>query len=142
MKIISFAWTTEALLTGHKTVTRRDWKENHATSFHEGDLIAAYDRLPIQGGRKVATLKLTKRPYLERYSAAPDSDFENEGLAWMQERYEETRLRDYTLNGLSPRQFWMAQKLGDALVYVVRFELLHAFYDGRGNIIPWQKDQP
>lgn len=34
MNIISFAWTTEALLCGQKSVTRRDWSDNYAAKFH------------------------------------------------------------------------------------------------------------
>ncbi|MBW2053822.1 MAG: ASCH domain-containing protein [Deltaproteobacteria bacterium] len=52
MKIVSFAWTTEALLAGRKTVTRRCWNERYAGRFKSGDLVQAYDRNP-SGGRTV-----------------------------------------------------------------------------------------
>ena len=32
-KIISFAWTTDALLQCKKTVTRRDWDDKYASRF-------------------------------------------------------------------------------------------------------------
>ena len=44
MRIISFAWTTEALIQGKKTQTRRFWKDRYAKSFKKGDLIQAYDK--------------------------------------------------------------------------------------------------
>jgi len=50
MKIISFAWTTEASLAGRKTATRRCWSEGYARRFKSGDLVQAYDRNP-SGGR-------------------------------------------------------------------------------------------
>jgi len=78
--------------------------------------------LSVRAASSLLAVTMLSAPMRSPYS---DSDFENEGLAWMQERYEETRLRDYTLNGLSPRQFWMAQKLGDCrkCEYYIRVEV-------------------
>ena len=56
--IISFAWTTPALLDGRKTVTRRDWPDSHAVKFKPGDEAIAYDKQPMYGGVPVARLKL------------------------------------------------------------------------------------
>jgi hypothetical protein len=39
MMTISFAWTTPALLAGHKTVTRRDWDAEYAIRFAAGQLV-------------------------------------------------------------------------------------------------------
>ena len=64
MRIISFAWTTPALLAGAKTVTRRDWKGRHGMAFHEGDFVQAWDRSPRVGGKQVATIQLTESPYV------------------------------------------------------------------------------
>lgn len=83
MKIISFAWTTPALLAGRKTVTRRDWQLGYASGFHAGDLVAAYNRSPRHGGRQVATIRLTRAPYLESTKEAPPEDYEAEGLAYL-----------------------------------------------------------
>jgi hypothetical protein len=83
-KIISFAWTTEALLAGHKTVTRRNWQDSYAAKFRPGEIVQAYDRQPRFKGRKVAVIRIlsvTKEPnYL-----IPDSDYEAEGFAWARE---------------------------------------------------------
>jgi len=56
MKIISFAWTTEALLSGNKTVTRRTWKKQLV---NVGDIVQAYDRSPRFKGKKVALIEIT-----------------------------------------------------------------------------------
>lgn len=55
MRIISFAWTTEALLAGKKTVTRRWWKK---CPLKPGDLVQAYNKSPRFGGKRVAIIKI------------------------------------------------------------------------------------
>lgn len=82
--IVSFAWTTPALLAGAKTVTRRDWSPSHAAKFHAGMLVDAWDASPRTGrSRKVATIRLTRDPYLELTSDAPLEHYEREGFVWL-----------------------------------------------------------
>jgi len=80
--IISFAHTTDALLAGLKTVTRREWKDSHAAKFRDGQLVDAYDHLPRSGGHKVATIRLTCDPYKERLADMPEGDLILEGGLW------------------------------------------------------------
>jgi uncharacterized protein YqfB (UPF0267 family) len=82
--IISFAWTTDALLQGKKTVTRRDWNDEYALRFCKGMMVDAYDKSPRIGGRKIATIKLTKEPYKQKLADMPDDHFQREGgkLYW------------------------------------------------------------
>jgi len=86
MKVISFAWTTKALCDGKKDMTRRDWKDSHAKMFKKGDVVAAYDRLPYHGGKKVAEIVLTKDPYRQRLRDMPESDLKREGGLWYDQR--------------------------------------------------------
>jgi len=88
MKIISFAWTTPALLALRKTVTRRDWKEKYASGFHAGDEVQAWDKLPRNHGRPIATIELTAEPSLEPYAEMPDDDYEAEGFKFFEEHPE------------------------------------------------------
>ena len=106
--IISFAWTTEALLSGMKTVTRRDWTDDYAKRFAAGMLVDAYNKLPRAGGRKVATIRITKDPYKQLLSDMPDAHFEREGgtLHW-------TNKSDYLRCMGQDREVW-----------VIEFELL------------------
>lgn len=85
--IISFAWTTDALLAGHKHCTRRMWDEKYLAqwqrAFDRGHVIHdAYDRSPRIGGHKVGQIKLTCRPYRERLADMPDQDLIEEGGLW------------------------------------------------------------
>lgn len=117
MRIISFAETTDALLAGRKTVTRREWVESWARKFHAGDLVAAYDRSPRARGKHVATIRLTRDPYQESAHWAPDTDYEAEGFGWMEENGR-------TLWGHTPREQWDAWKTENPVLWVVRFELV------------------
>lgn len=83
LTIISFAWTTPALLAHEKTVTRRAWKPQHAAKFHAGQLVDAWDKSPRYGGKKVAVIKLVQDPYQENSAAIPKEDFKAEGFDYL-----------------------------------------------------------
>lgn len=117
MKIISFAWTTPALLAGRKTVTRREWSEDYAQRFHAGDEIAAYNRNPRHGGRQVATILLTADPYRESTKQAPEEDYEGEGFAFLEEQGAK-------VDGLPPKTLWRAWHLYPQEMWVIRFEVV------------------
>lgn len=125
--LISFAWTTPALLAGRKTCTRRTWAASHAAKFKIGTIVSAYDRLPRIGGRKVATIRITTDPILERLASAPLSDFDAEGFRYFSEHPERAPqnpaaawIRDIT----SEDAFRRYCRLNDALFWTVRFELV------------------
>ncbi len=117
MRIISFAWTTPALIAGRKTVTRRDWDDAYAARWHEGDLAAVFDRSPRYGGHQVATIRLTEAPYKDSTATAPDSDWEAEGFAYLHEQ-------GLKVDGLRPDVLWRAWRQHPQLLWVVRFELV------------------
>ena len=117
MKIISFAWTTPALLAGRKTVTRRAWSPRWAATFKAGELVAAYDRQPRFRGHQVATIRLTQAPYVESTAFAPEDDWEGEGFAYLTDTGAK-------VDGLEPAVLWRAWHLQPQLLYVVRFELV------------------
>lgn len=114
--IISFAWTIDALISGNKTCTRRQWDPWYAQRFTAGKLIQAYSRLPIVGGKRRAVIKLTRNAYPERTSQMTDSDYEAEGLAWMERQ-------GLKVNGIEPRRFFDRWLYSDELVWVVWFDL-------------------
>ena len=118
MKVMSFAWTTPALLAGEKTVTRREWSEKFAARFHEGDLIQAWNRQPrFRGAEKLAIIRLTRTPYLERLCDIPAEDWFSEGFEYLQGI-------GATVNQFTPRDFWEHWKTQTDSLYVVRFELV------------------
>lgn len=117
MKPISFAWTTPALLAGRKSCTRRDWSDKWAMQFRAGEKVAAYDRQPRHGGRQVAVIELTGRPYRQSTTEAPESDWEAEGFDYLQEI-------GARVDGMSPRMLWRAWHLYPQVLWVVRFRLV------------------
>lgn len=85
--IISFAWTAEALLAGHKTMTRRLWAPAHVEmwrrAYDQGRTVhKAYDKLPHSGGQQIGEITLTCRPCLQRLGDMPEGDLEREGGLW------------------------------------------------------------
>lgn len=94
--IISFAKTTEALLAGAKTVTRREWSDRHAqkviADFKAGKTFDAWNyspRVKVHSPHKVATIRMTEEPVLESSISIGNQgpnhrDFGAEGFRWME----------------------------------------------------------
>jgi hypothetical protein len=55
MRILSFGWTSDRLLSGRKTVTRRKWKRAWVK---KGELVQAWSKGPHRGGRKLGILRI------------------------------------------------------------------------------------
>ena len=115
MKIISFAWTSDAFINNRKSVTRRKWKTRYAEMFKKGDICKAYDKSPRFGGKLIGYLKILKDPYRECISDMPDSDFEEEGFAYMQEHHQK-------IWGETPKFAFANWKNSDDYYWVVRFK--------------------
>lgn len=127
-RIISFAWTTPALLAGVKTVTRRAWNPDYARSFKPGELVLAYDRSPRVGGKKVANLEIRSVRW-ERDHDAPDSDWAAEGMQFIHERpalwpINQSGPRRRGVRGLAIDPSWehfCAWRMGGGFSWVIRF---------------------
>lgn len=133
--IISFAYTTPALLAGAKTVTRRDWSPHHADFFiaavTRGKPVDAYDKSQRLRGRKVAEIRLLSVA-LAPIADMPDSDYEAEGFRWLHEHYsvppKSAPFRDFSKGA------WEAWRASGAVLYVVRFELVRLTQAGEDQI--------
>ena len=110
MRIISFAYTTQALLSGKKTVTRRFWQDGYAFNFRKGQLVQAYDKNPRIGGKRVAIIRLTDWPYKEKLSQMTDEEEVAEGHLWGDAQGFIRAMGDPSLE-----------------VWVIRFELVRIF---------------
>ena len=115
--IISYAWTTEALLAERKKVTRRDWSREYAARFHAGTVHDAYDRLPRVHGKKIGDVRIERVPYPERACDIPDEDYELEGFAYMEEK-------GILIRGWTPREFFTRLRFTRDVLFVVRFDLV------------------
>lgn len=117
--IVSFAETTSALQARRKSVTRREWAENHARKFTAGLRVQAWDKTPrVRGAKRVGTIEIKRAPYREMSDQIPEEDWEGEGFAYMQEH-------GLTLfGGMSPREVWDGWHDEPRMLWVVRFELV------------------
>jgi len=118
--IISFGWTTDALLAGEKTVTRREWKHQHAARFKAGAVVDAWNTTPrnLRGEpRKVAEVRLTRTPYLESTLDMPEDDYAAEGFDYLD-------ANGLLIAGMNAREFWNRWKLTPVTLWVVRFEVV------------------
>jgi hypothetical protein len=109
--IISFAWTTPALLAGAKTMTRRDWTHDHARRFTVGRLVDAWDRSPrTRQGRKVAVIKITREPYRSSTVDLTEDDYRREGFEWLREHgHRQTVAKVMESWGVNPREVWVVE---------------------------------
>lgn len=121
--ILSFAWTTDVLLSGKKTCTRRQWSDRKAlawlNAYHQGRVVhQAWTNAPfVRGAKKVADIRLTQLPYQERLADMSESDLEAEGGLWAD--------KEEFLNLFSDP---------DLIVWVVRFELFQVANSCRGGL--------
>ncbi len=110
--ILSFAWTTDALLSGKKTCTRREWSDCTTkaglNAYRQGRLMhQAWTNAPfVQGARKVADIRLTQLPYQEQLADMTEFDLEAEGGLWA-----------------AKEEFLNLFGDPDLIVWVVRFEV-------------------
>lgn len=82
--IISFGYTKQYLLAGKKTCTRRVWKpktfQSCIKAYDDGmNYHTAVDKQLSYGGRRIGTILLTERPYLQRLTDMPEEDLVAEG---------------------------------------------------------------
>lgn len=115
--VISFAWTTPALVAGQKTCTRRDWDPRYATRFRSGQLVQAYDRQPRYRGKPVAIIRLTADPVLQNTRDIPEEDYKREGFEFLQ-------AAGIKVDGLLPQALWVAWRIKPRDMWVVRFEVV------------------
>ena len=123
MKIISFAWTTPAIYAKRKTCTRRDWNDVYAGRFQAGEMVAGYNRSQRFGGRQIAVVHLTEKPYKEPLCNVSDSDWEAEGFAYLTEI-------GARVNGMTPLQLWEIWKHTPDPEWVIRFEIVELTSQG------------
>ena len=118
MLILSFARTTAALLANRKRVTRREWSERTFAMWHirAGQDFQCWSKSPRCGGRKVAIARLVSVDW-EATCRIPDSDWEAEGFAYMEEHGINLE------NELDVARLWAMWRADEDLVTaVIRFD--------------------
>ena len=120
--IISFAWTTPAVVIRQKCATRRDWSDKTISQFEgaclTGALVDAWDKSPRFGGKCFGQVKIIEVITKEDSRAIRDS-------AWREEGFHILTLLGCTIGKFSPAdvwEFWKTENEQDQTV--VRFELV------------------
>jgi len=121
MLYISFVWTCAAFTAGVKNRTRRNWNDNYAQRFikayYNQGVIGALDKNFRFGGKQVGSLKLTEAPFQQLTGKMSESDYQAEGLAWMEQQ-------GIKIRGLHPREFFLNWQQANEMVWVVTFTKL------------------
>lgn len=116
--IISFAWTTEAVVMGEKTRTRRAWKPQHAEKFKQGLMVDGWSRIPrVKGAQKICYIEIEREPFIQNTRDLNDEDWKREGLQYMY-------MNNILIAGKPATQFFHDWKLAEINLYVVDFKLL------------------
>lgn len=116
MKLISFAWTTPAIIALRKSVTRREWDPDYAARFSKGELVTGYDRSPRFRGKPICKIRLEQAPQRQWSNHVLPADWEAEGFAYL----ESIGAR---CGKSSPREIWEQWNAEPVLLYVVRFTI-------------------
>ena len=117
MNIISYAWTTPAVVARRKTRTRRSWSPSYADKFRENSICQAYDKGPRVGGKLIDYILIVRKPWIQNTRDLSEEDYELEGFACL----DEYGFFCKGLNGLSGREFLDQWKKAAEDVYVVDF---------------------
>jgi len=123
--ILSFGYTTDALLAGVKTVTRRDWHDKYAQQWMNrvGELADAWNTSPrviSKNPHRIATIRLLGVQLTQSY---PDEDYELEGLRWMEDNGLAMPV-GYHRDPVKPSVYWRAWQQYRPLLYRVEFEVV------------------
>lgn len=129
-RIISFGWTWPAVVAKKKTETRRNWKDDYATSFKEGEMIQAYDFSPRSGhGKFIAGIRI-KSVTREDLCFMVEEDYIAEGFHFL-DRHQQmipdvkgSPIAQHKGERYPCRSFFDAWRQVPGMVWVVRFEIL------------------
>ena len=114
--IISFGWTSGAMVCGAKTRTRRDWAPGHVRHFHSGMMANGWSQSPRVHGVYLSDVRLTAPIFRQHTSKITDEDWELEGFGWMSRR-------GILINGVTPEVFFERWRHANIDLWVVDFSL-------------------
>lgn len=143
--IISFGWTSDALLAGYKDTTRRAWdpdrirREMARGHWRDRCVLDAWDALPrvvVKNPKPIAKIRLKVDCVYSK--DMPDEDVDREGLRWLDHH-------GYLCDGIQPLRLWESWRwiwygdpehgiavTGDAApLWVVRFNVIELTQAGR-----------
>ena len=81
-KWLDFGWLIAPMLEGQKTITLRDWGPTEGVQWQHGELFYAYDGAPVEGGRRLAILRVMQEPFVEFTAKLKMADYHKLGFSY------------------------------------------------------------
>ncbi len=124
-KWLTFGWLTAPMLEGQKTITLRDWGTTEGLWWQHGELFYAYDTPPVEGGKRLALLRVMQVPFVEFTAGLKMADYHKLGYSWAMAN-----------NLLSPSgrtglQVWEDLHNKPERLWLLRFQVERIFEQGR-----------
>jgi hypothetical protein len=136
--ILSFAWTTPAVVLGKKDTTRRDWSPKTIAMARkimaQGGTFDAWDKSPRFGGKPIGTVRILELIENEDSKMLAESEWEREGFHVLQALNARIGKR----GAIEVWQFWKHDN--ETPQTVLRFEVLSLNAYGNALDYNWARE--
>ncbi len=124
-KWLTFGWLAVPMLEGAKTITLRDWGPTEGVQWQHGELFYAYDTPPVEGGRRLAILRVMQEPFVEFTARLRMSDYHKLGYSYAMAN------RLMAPSGRTALQVWEDLHNNPESLWLLRFAVERIFEQGR-----------
>ncbi len=124
-KWLTFGWLAVPMLEGQKTITLRDWGPTEGVQWQHGELFYAYDTPPVEGGRRLAILRVMQEPFVEFTARLRMSDYHKLGYSYAMAN------RLMAPSGRTALQVWEDLHNNPESLWLLRFAVERIFEQGR-----------
>ncbi|KKK92462.1 hypothetical protein LCGC14_2702720, partial [marine sediment metagenome] len=124
-KWLTFGWLTAPMLEGQKTITLRDWGTTEGLWWQHGELFYAYDAPPVEGGRRLALLRVMQVPFIEFTAGLRMVDYHKLGYSWAMAN------NLMSPSGRTGLQVWEDLHSRPERLWLLRFQVERIFEQGR-----------
>ncbi len=124
-KWLTFGWLAIPMLEGQKTITLRDWGPTEGVQWQHGELFYAYDTPPVEGGRRLAILRVMQEPFVEFTARLRMSDYHKLGFSYAMAN------RLMAPSGRTALQVWEDLHNNPESLWLLRFAVERIFEQGR-----------
>ncbi|KKM94797.1 hypothetical protein LCGC14_1194760 [marine sediment metagenome] len=124
-KWLTFSWLARPMLEGQKTITLRDWGPTEGVQWQHGELFYAYDTPPVEGGRRLAILRVMQEPFVEFTARLRMADYHKLGYSYAMAN------RLMSPSGRTALQVWEDLHNKPQSLWLLRFAVERIFEQGR-----------
>ena len=124
-KWLTFGWLTAPMLESQKTITLRDWGKTEGLWWQHGELFYAYDIPPVEGGKRLALLRVMQVPFIEFTASLKMADYHKLGYSWAMANNLTSP------SGRTGLQVWEDLHSKPERLWLLRFQVERIFEQGR-----------